>query len=58
MELKDKVKLKSGYKCPRCGEICFIELHYPSKAGLVLTSCQHVLKKNELVYVKKKEKKS
>lgn len=55
MKLKEKVKFKSGYICPHCGEITLID-HYTLNRKVVQLLCGCFAKFTDLIYKKNTEK--
>lgn len=55
--MKNTPKLKSGYRCPFCQKLGFIENDLPMSKTSVILSCGHIVKRNELVLEKEEPKK-
>lgn len=55
--MKNAPKLKSGYRCPFCAKIGFIENDLPMSKTSVILSCGHLVKEKELVIEKEKDPK-
>lgn len=47
--MKNTPKLKSGYRCPFCSKLGFIENDLPQSKTCIILSCGHIVKRKELV---------